>query len=105
MAKKTKKKEIRRHPVGINILWGKSGVSAYQLYDISYDDGSCGIERGQSVRTLPGFEDMNGTKAQIKEASRSLRPDLEAAMQAAHILLARIGDACWDLDAPKKKGK
>lgn len=106
MAKKRKPKELQRRPVGINILWGKAGVSAYQLYDITYQDEKsiyCRIERGQSLRTMPGFEDMNGTPAQIKVAGRSLRWDLAPAMQACHTLMKAIGNACWRLDAPKEK--
>jgi hypothetical protein len=103
MAKK-QRKEIQRYPAGINIVWGKTPIYAYQIYDITYDDGSRGIERGKSIRTLPGYEDFNGTAAEKKRASLSLRCDLDYAMRAAHALHEAIGAACWQLDMPDNKG-
>lgn len=95
-----------RRPAGIQILYNlRGGPSAYQLYETVYADGTTIIVRGSSLRTLPGFQDLNGTKKQKEEAQRSLRCDLEPAMLACHTLLERIGNACWDLDFPKPKKK
>jgi hypothetical protein len=90
-----------RRPVGIQILYShRCPAMAFQLYEVLYSDGSSDVRRGQNLRTIHGFQDLNGTKAQKKKAAKSLRVDFEAPLIAAHILLERVSDALWDLDKP-----
>lgn len=97
MAKK-KRKEVDRIPMGILIMGGTvSPVCAYQTYRITYDDGTEVIDRGRTLHTMPGML-LAGSKP-----PKDVRPDLSPHMQAAQILLERIGNACWDLDTKGKK--
>lgn len=98
----TERKDLRR-PCGINIIWGRVPVFAYQLYEVTYSDNSSAVVRGQNLHTSVMFQHINGTKKQKLEAAKSLRPDLENAMQSASILLTAIKHACEDLDSELPK--
>jgi len=103
MAKK-KRKELDRTTMGIQIMGGtRSPICAYQVYRVTYDDGTVEVDRGMTLHTMPGFNHLNDMTNKQRAAALDLRPDLTAAMQAAQILLERIGNACWDLDTKGKK--
>lgn len=104
MAKK--RKVLDRRPVGICITIAKSGPHAYQLYEESYDNGKeyvREIVRGEAVFCWPGIRPAHPTPAEKREQkarAKFYRPDLNAHMQAAAILLEPIANACWDADKP-----
>lgn len=103
MAKK-KRKERDRIPMGIMIMGGINvPICAYQVYRITYDDGTMEIDRGLTLHSAPGWNHLNDMTKKQRNAALDLRPDLTAAMQASQILLERIGNACWDLDTKGKK--
>lgn len=98
--KPAKKKEISRVNVGIHVFGGTVAPhAACQLYRIEWSDGTSTIERGRSVTSLPGALPVGA------KLPPDVRPDLQPHMQAAQILLERIGEACWDLDQPKPTPK
>lgn len=98
--KKPQRKEVSRIDVGIAIFGGTiSPHSAYQLYRIMWSDGTSTIESGRSIASLPEAS-LEGSKPR-----RDIRPDLQAHMQAAQILIQPISRACWDLDQPVVKPK
>ena len=102
MAKK--RKELNRNPMGIMIMGGTNvPICAYQVYRVAYDDGAVVIDRGLTLHSAPSFHHRNEMTKRQRDRALDFRPDLTAAMQASQILLERIGNACWDLDAPKEK--
>lgn len=112
-------KEIleQRRPIGINVVMstGKGGgLYAYQLYESAYrvkrkgkkyDDINWEVRRGDNLRVMHGFQDLNGTDAEKKECARTLHPHMEPALRASAILLERVGNLCWDFDQPRKPKK
>jgi hypothetical protein len=103
MAKK-KRKELNRIPMGIQIMGGTNvPICAYQVYRVTYDDGTVETDRGLTLHSAPGFNHRNNMTKRQRDAALDFRPDLTAAMQASQILLERIGNACWDLDTKGKK--
>lgn len=93
-----------RQSVGVQVTAGSAKFpNAYQLYYVVYEDGTSEVVRGDTLHILPGFRNLNGTKAERKEADRSYHPELHDHIQAVAILLGSIGRACWDLDFPTKR--
>jgi hypothetical protein len=105
-AKKSGKMEINRRVLGINVMHGtgKSGVPpcAYLIYGVDWSDGSYTTEQGHTVRTLPGFEHLNGTKQEKAWAKKNLRPDLYEIIIALGVLVAPIEKACLNLDDARR---
>lgn len=115
MAKK--RKETDRRPVGIYVTVAKSGPLAYQLYEVSYDNGKeyvSVIEKGAYIHCWPGIRVANPSpkeKAKEKAKAKFHRPDLDYYIRAAALMLEPVARACWDADkplppkGPQKKGK
>lgn len=95
---KKKPKVVDRQVIGFNVLTGRAPPSAHLIYRVSWSDGTVTDERGQSLRTLPGFEHINGTKKQKAAAQKNLRVDLFEVLQAIALLLEPVKRACLALD-------
>lgn len=83
-------------PIGISIVVGRAPISAYQLYEIMFKSGKIGYARGNTIRTMKGFEDINGQPT--KWSKTTLREDLYVPMLAAQPLFEAIGTAAWHID-------
>ena len=97
--------------MGLNIVMnmGKhGGVYAYQLYEIAFIKGRevvFEIRRGDSLRVMHNFNDLNGTREDRKRSLTTFHPDLEPALRACAVLMEGISNRCWDMDFPKKPEK
>lgn len=101
---KRKRKELNRIPMGISVIGGTNvPICAFQVYRVTYDDGTVETDRGLTLHSAPSYHHRHDMTKRQRDAALDYRPDLTAAMQASQILLERIGNACWDLDAPKEK--
>ena len=96
-----KRRETDRLPMGIKVMGGGNfPPCAFQVYRISYDDGTSEIERGLTLYSLPGISEQG------EKPRADVRHDLIDHMRAMAILQERLSEALYDLDVPKpKKGK
>jgi hypothetical protein len=90
-------KVTERRPVGISVVKGKVGISAHQLYEVKWDNGSVTHERGNNIHTVPGSKDC-GSKAERMESKKQFHPELYAVLQALTALLEPVERACWQAD-------
>ena len=101
---KRKPKEFDRRVVGLTVLAGhRCPPIAYVLYEVFFDDGSKTYERGHSLRTMHGMQDLNGTKKEKAMHGISLRPEMHREVAAAAILFDHISAECQYIDAQYAK--
>lgn len=98
MSKRAKKRALRRTPIGIKVLVGKAPPSAHLIYRVEWSDGTTSTERGLSIRTVLGYEHLNGTKAQREKAQENLKPHFFEILTALGTLIAPVEEACFSLD-------
>lgn len=100
MAKRKKKPYVvKKYPMGMSIYGGVRFPFQFNMnYELQWSDGSTTVQRGNSVRTVPFFQDLNGTKAQKKVAGETFRPELGTILNAAKILFAALENACFEVD-------
>jgi hypothetical protein len=102
---KTKLVEIQRRSVGIQVLAGGKAIPQARLvYEVTMSDGSTRVTLGRAIVGIPGFDCLNGTSKQKKEAQSRVRPDLLPCIQAIAVLQSSIEAACLaadEIDAPK----
>jgi len=98
---KKPRRVLQRRVIGISVLTGRAPPSAHLIYEVTRDDGTAKPEIGRTLRTIPGFEHLNGTKKQKKAALKNLREDLHENLLAAAILLQPVENACLTLDNVK----
>jgi hypothetical protein len=91
---KAKLVESLRRSVGIQVLaGGKASPQARLVYEVTMSDGSTRVTLGRAIVGIPGFDCLNGTPKQKKEAWSLVRPDLLPSIQAIALLQSGIRDA------------
>lgn len=101
---KRKPKEFQRRFAGLTVFAGpRCPPGAFVLYEVFWDDGTRTYERGHSLRTMHGMQDLNGTKAEKKRAGLSLRVDMHREVSAAAILFEHIAAECQYIDEQIEK--
>lgn len=95
-----------RRPLGPRVSGGGHSIpSVVMAYEVTVEeDGEFVrlIEYGTTIRSLPTFEALNGTKAQKERAWEATRADLVPQIEAAATLLASLERECLSLD--EKRG-
>lgn len=104
--KKTKKKpprqEIMRTRIGLQVMGGhNTHMTARQLYRVTYDDGTDDIVQGDLLFAAP-FKDLKRDGDDLGDGM-DCAPDLDAHMRMIYPFMEIIGDACWKLDAARRR--
>ncbi len=93
-------RRVQRVPIGIHVspCTGRMLPVCHLLYRTDWSDGTTTTERGNTVTSLVHTVGR-------KKDSRTERPELEAVIQAAAILINRLTDACLYADEPLPRKK
>lgn len=94
-----KPKEYQRSAEALYIAAGaRCPPIAHALYRVFMDDGSSRYERGRTLRTMHGTQDLNGSKKEIAMHAISLRTEMHTEVSAAALLYQHIMAECQYID-------
>jgi hypothetical protein len=100
------KRVVQRRYVGMYVtVGGKALPQAHALYREVLNDGTVALRRGNTLRTVQGFLQLNArSRKDKKRAAEEYRPDMYITITAAAVLFDAIQVACLALDAERGLG-